>query len=159
MKRHLATLIAGLSLGGPMLSASCSPDSAPAPFYMKNTAWESRNANFGLQPAFERERGVSWDGQIGWKTQERVWPFAAALESSLKGIIRADSPYRLSVAVVRVERPKGTFVVEFTIHDATGESVEQVQVEGTGPHGPSRDDLYPVVAGKIVTAFEKSVLK
>jgi hypothetical protein len=109
--------------------------------------------------AFERERGVSWDGHIGWKTQERVWVFAAALEASLKGIIRADSPYRLSVVVVRVEKQTGTFVVEFAIQDSSGESVELVQVEGAGPRQREMDEVYPAVAGAIVTTFKERLLE
>jgi hypothetical protein len=151
----MALLVLGVSARW----AVCSPDTAPAPLYLKNTVRGSKNTNFVIPPAFERERGVSWDGRIGWKTDERLWVFAAALEGSLKRIIRADSPYRLSVAVVRAEKRTGTFVVEFTIEDPTGESVEQVQVEGTGPRNRSLEDLCPAVAGKIVTAFEKSVLK
>src|SRR5664279_4696322 len=159
MRTLLATLIVMLGLGGSTLSGRCSPDAIRATFHSKNTAWDSRNQNLSVPAAFERERGVSWDGRIGWKTEERVWVFAAALEASLKGITRADSPYRLSVAVVRVEKQTGTFVVEFTIQDPSGESVELVQVEGIGPRNQVLEEVYPEVAGEIVTTFRKSVLQ
>lgn len=142
-----------------MLSAGCSPDALPAIFYSRNAAWASRNQHLTVPVAFERERGVSWDGQIEWKTRERVWVFAAALEASLKGIIRADSPYRLSVAVVRVEAQTGTFVVEFGIQDPSGESVELVQVEGIGPRRQVMDEVYPALAGAIVTTFKERLLQ
>lgn len=159
MKRFLSTLITVLGLGGPTLPAGCSPGTVPAPFYLKSTTRDLKDAIFSFPPAFERERGVSWDGRIGWKTEERAWVFAAALEDSLKGIIRGDSPYRLSVAVIRMERRTGTVVVEFTIKGPSGENVELVEVEGTGPRDLSMDEVYPAVAGQIVTTFEKNVLK
>ncbi len=159
MRRFLSTLIAVLGLSGPTLLAGCPPDTVPAPFYLKNAPRDFKGSLFSFPPAFDRERGVSWDGRIGWKTEERAWVFAAALEGSLKGIIRGDSPYRLSVAVIRMERQSGTFVVEFTIKDSSGENVELVQVEGTGPHDLSIDEVYPAVAGQIVTTFEKNILK
>lgn len=158
MRTLLATLIIMLGWGGSRLSARCSPDTIPATFHSRNAAWDSRNLQLDVPAAFERERGVSWDGRIGWKTEERVWVFAAALEASLKGILRADSPYRLSVAVVRVDKQTGTFVVEFTILDPSGASVELVQVEGIGPRDRVLDEVYPAVAGAIVTTFKKSVL-
>jgi hypothetical protein len=128
-------------------------------FHSKNAAWASRNLQLEVPAAFERERGVSWDGRIGWRTEERVWVFAAALEASLKGITRAGSPYRLNVAVVRVDKPTGTFVVEFSIQDPSGESLELVQVEGIGPSNQALDEVYPAVAGEIVTTFRKSLLQ
>jgi hypothetical protein len=159
MKSLIPTLIAILGLGGSTPSALCSPNTAPAPFYQKNATLDSRNVTFSFPPAFERERGVSWDGRIGWKTEERAWVFAAALEGSLKGISRVNSPYRLSVAVVRVEKLTGTFVVEFTIQDPTGESLELLQVEGVCPRNRSSEDIYPALAGEIVTTFKKNVLQ
>ena len=112
-----------------------------------------------MPPIFERDRGVSWDGRIGWKTKERAWVFAAALEGSLKKVVRADSPYRLKVAVVKAEKQTGTFVVEFDILDPSGESMELIQLEGTGPRNHAMEDVYPAVAGKIVTTFVTSLLK
>jgi hypothetical protein len=148
-----------LGLGGSGLAARCFPDAIPAAFHSKHAAWESRNLQLEVPATFERERGVSWDGRIGWKTEERVWVFAAALEISLKGITRADSPYRLSVAVVRVDKQTGTFVVEFSIQDPSGESVELVEVEGIGPSNQGLDEVYPALAGEIVTTFKKSLLQ
>jgi hypothetical protein len=159
MRTLLAMLITLLGLGGSTLSARRSPDAIPAIFHAKNAAWASRNLQLEVPATFERERGVAWDGRIGWKTEERVWVFAAALEASLKGIIRAESPYRLSVAVIRVERQTGIFVVEFSIQDPSGASVEQVQVEGIGPRNRVLDEVYPALAGEIVAAFEKSILQ
>jgi hypothetical protein len=159
MKRLLSTLIALVGLAGSASPATCSPDTAPAPFYLKSADRSSRQANLGLPPLFERDRGVSWDGQIGWKTKERAWVFAAALEGSLKQVVRADSPYRLRVAVVKAEKQTGTFVVEFDILDPSGESVELIQLEGTGPRDHAVEEVYPAVAGKIVTTFVKSLLK
>ena len=159
MRKSLYILIPVLSLGGPMLSARCSPDRVPAAFYMKYSGPDSKNVHVCFPPIFDRERGVSWDGKIAWRTEERAWVFAAALEGSLKGIVRADSPYHLSVAVVRLEKQTGTFVVEFSIQDPTGESLELVQVEGAGLRNPVVEEIYPTLAAEIVTTFEKSVLK
>jgi hypothetical protein len=159
MKTLLAILILLLGPGGAALLARCSPDAVPITFHSKRAAWDPRNLNLSVPAAFERARGVSWDGRIGWKTEERVWVFAAALEASLKAVIRADSPYRLGVAVVRAEKRTGTFVVEFTIQDPAGEDVELVQVEGSGPGDRVLDEVYPALAGEIVTAFKKSVLQ
>ena len=159
MRKSLSILIPVLSLGGPMLSARCSPDTAPAAFYMKYSGPDSKNVHVCFPPIFDRERGVSWDGKIAWRTEERAWVFAAALEDSLKGIVRASSPYHLSVAVVRLEKQTGTFVVEFSIQDPTGESLELVQVEGAGLRNPVVEEIYPTLAAEIVTTFEKSVLK
>jgi len=86
MRKLLSILIPVLSLGGPMLSAGCSPDTAPVPFYMKYSGPDSKKVQVCFPPVFDRARGVSWDGRIAWKTEERVWVFAAALEGSLKGI-------------------------------------------------------------------------
>jgi len=49
--------------------------------------------------------------------------------------------------------------VEFTIQDPAGEDVELVQVEGSGPGDRVLDEVYPALAGEIVTAFKKSVLQ
>jgi hypothetical protein len=46
--------------------------------------------------------------------------------------------------VVRLEKQTGTFVVEFSIQDPSGESLELV---------------HPTLAAEIVTTFQKSVLK
>jgi len=159
MTKLLSTLIAILGWSVPTLWGSPSPDLAPALFYTVNAGRNTKPVYFGFPPVFERERGVSWDGRIGWKTEERAWVFAAALEFSLKDIVRANSPYHLNVAVVRVEKQTGTFVVEFTIQDPSGESVELVQVEGTCPPSRSTDEVYPAVAGEIVTTFKKTVLQ
>jgi hypothetical protein len=148
-----------LGLTGSTLVAGCSLETIPPESYGTHAARNSRIGYFCLPPAFERERGVSWDGRIEWKTQERAWVFAAALEGSLNGIIRADSPYRLRVAVLRVEKQTGTFIVEFTVQDSSGERVELVQVEGVIRRNPSNEDHYRAVAGEIVTTFEKSVLR
>lgn len=159
MMRSLCTLIALLGLGGAALSAHGSLDTDRAPVHRQGAAQDPRPLPFSLPKAFERERGVSWDGRIGWKTQERAWLFAAALESSLEGVLRPDSPYRLSVTVMRAEQGARTFVVEFAIQDPSGESLELVQVEGSGPREGSADEVYPAVAGEIVTTFKKSVLQ
>ena len=159
MRKLLYILIPVLGVGGPTLSAKCSSDPAPAAFCRKYAGPDFKTAFFCFPPAFDRERGVSWDGRIAWKTEERAWVFAAALEGSLKGIIRADSPYHLRVAVVRVEKQTGTFVVEFSILAPSGESIELVQVEGAGPSDRSMEEIYPTVAAEIVTTFEKSILK
>jgi len=126
MRTLLASLLILLGLSGSRLSARCSPNAIPAAFHAMNAAWDSRHLQLDVPAAFEPERGVSWDGRIGWKTEDRVWVFAAALEVSLKGITRVDSPYRLSVAVVRADQQTGTFVVEFSIQDPSGASVERV---------------------------------
>jgi hypothetical protein len=157
MRPLLAALL--VLLGGPALSAGCSPDAVPAPLYSKGAAGAARNQRLVVPGAFERERGVSWDGQIRWRTEARVWVFAAALEASLRGIVRADSPYRLRVTVVRVEAQTGTFVVEFAIQDPSGESLELAEVEGTGPRQRVMDEVYPAVAGAIVTTFKKNLLQ
>ena len=159
MKSILSTLVALLALCGSIPSATGSPVSTPSPFHRKGDDRDSRFVPFRFPAEFERERGVSWDGRIDWKTKDRAWAFAAALEGSLKGISRLKSPYRLSVTVVRVEKRTGTFVVEFNIQDPTGESVELVQVEGVCPSNHSTEDVYPAVAGEIVSTFKKSVLK
>ena len=159
MKRHLSSLIAMLLLAGPALPAKCSPETGTAPFYARIAAKDFSQSDLLFPPIFERERGVSWDGRIDWKTTERAWVFAAALEGSPKGITRAGSPYRLSVAVIRAEKQTGTFVVEFTIQAPSGESVELVQVEGVCPSHRSSEDVYPAVAGEIVTTFKKSLLQ
>ena len=159
MKRVLFTLIVLAGLGGSVLSARCSIDSAPARYYGRNSTQDARRFDGSFPPTFERERGVSWDGRIDWKTGERAWVFAAALEGSLKGIVRAKSPYRLGVTVVRAEKQTGTFVVEFTIEAPSGENVELVQVEGVCPRQGSETDLYPHLAEEIVTTFKKSVLQ
>ena len=159
MRKSLYILIPVLSLGGLVLSAGCSPDTAPIPSCLKYAGPDSRDIHPCFPPAFNRERGVSWDGRIAWRTEERVWAFAAALEGSLKGIVRADSPYRLSVAVVRLEKQTGTFVVEFGIQDLSGESLELIQVKGAGPSNRFMEEIYPSLAAEMVTTFEKSVLK
>ena len=159
MRKHITMLIPVLALGGPMLSAGCSPDTAHGALYMNYAGLDPRHVPSCLPPVFNRELGVSWDGRISWKTGERAWVFAAALEGSLKGIVRAGSPYHLSVAVVRLEKQTGTFVVEFSIQDPSGESLELVQVEGTGPCNRSGEEIYPTLAAEIVTTFQKSVLK
>jgi len=157
--RKLCTLIALLGLAGSMLSAAPSLDTAKAPFYAKGATRDPGAMTISLPSEFAPERGVSWDGQIGWKAAERVSVFAAALELSLKGVVRPDSPFHLSVTVVRAEKRTGTFVVEFAILDPSGASVEEVQVEGVGPSNRSMDEVYPAVAGQIVTTFKKSVLE
>jgi hypothetical protein len=157
--RSLCTLMALLGLGGPALWAHGSLDAGRVPVYKKDAAQDPKQLPFSLPKGFERERGVAWDGRIGWKTPERAWVFAVALESSLTEVLRPDSPYQLSVTVVRVEKGTRTFVVEFSIQDPTGESLEQVQVEGVGPRDGSVDDVYPAVAGQIVTTFQKNVLQ
>jgi hypothetical protein len=159
MRKLLYVLIPVLSLSGPLLSAKCSPDTAHAAFYTKYTGPDSMHAQTCLPPEFDRERGVSWDGKIAWKTEERAWVFAAALEGSLKEIVRADSPYHLTVAVVRLEKQTGTLVVEFSIQAPSGESLELVQVEGAGPRNRSMEEIAPTLAAEMVTTFEKSVLK
>jgi hypothetical protein len=159
MRKLLSILVPVLCPGGSMLSAGCSLDTALAPFYMKHAGPEFKNVQACLPPEFDRERGVSWDGRIAWKTEERAWGFAAALEGSLKGIVRADSPYHLSVAVIQLEKQTGTLVIEFTIQDPSGQSLELVQVEGVGPRGRPMEELYPNLAAEIVMTFEKSVLK
>ena len=159
MGKFLSILIPVLSLSGPTLAAKCSSDAAPLAFYMKHSGPDSKNVQVCFPPVFDRERGVSWDGKIAWRTEERAWVFAAALEGSLKGIVRANSPYHLSVAVVRLEKQTGTFVVEFSIQDPTGESLELVQVEGAGVRNPLIEEVYPTLAAEIVTTFAKSVLK
>jgi hypothetical protein len=159
MGKLLSILIPVLILGGPTLSAGCLPDTAPASFYMKHTGPDSKKVQVCFPPVFDRERGVSWDGKIAWRTEERAWVFAAALEGSLKGIVRANSPYHLNVAVVRLEKQTGTFVVEFSIQDPTGESLELVQVEGAGVRNPLIEEVYPTLAAEIVATFAKSVLK
>ncbi|WP_257310310.1 hypothetical protein [Geothrix fuzhouensis] len=157
--RSLCTLMALLGLAGPALSARGSLDAGRAPVYKKAAAQDPKQLPFSLPKGFERERGVAWDGKIGWQTPERAWLFAVALERSLGDVIRPDSPYQLSVTVVRVEKGTRTFVVEFAIQDPSGESLEQVQVEGVGPREGSVDDVLPAVAGQIVTTFQKNVLQ
>jgi hypothetical protein len=157
--RSLCTWIALLGLGGAALAAHGSPDTDRAPVHRNAAIQDPKQLPFSLPKVFERERGVSWDGRIGWKTPERAWLFAAALESSLEGVLRPDSPYRLSVTVLRAEPGARTFVVEFAILDASGESLELLQVEGSGPREGSVDEVYPAVAGEIVTTFKKSVLQ
>jgi hypothetical protein len=159
MRKSLYILIPVLGLGGLALSAGCSPDTAPIPSCMKYAGPDSRDIHPWFPPAFNRERGVSWDGKIVWKTEERAWAFAAALEGSLKGVVRAGSPYHLSVAVVRLEKQTSTFVVEFGIQDPSGENLEIVQVKGAGPSNRSMEEIYPTLAAEMVTTFEKSVLK
>lgn len=159
MKRQLSTLIATIGLAGSALSAHCLSDSRIAPFLAGSATGNLGRIDLALTPIFEQERGVTWDGRIDWKTQERAWVFAAALEGSLKGIVRAGSPYRLRVAVVRAEKQTGTFVVEFTIQDPSGVSLEVVEVEGICPRNRSGDEVYPLVAGEIVTTFKKTILQ
>jgi len=158
MQKLLPTLIL-LALGGSIQPASGAPNLIPPPYFHRAPALEALVPHALFASPFERERGVSWDGHIAWKTQERAWVFAAALEYSLKGIVRRDSPYRLKVAVVQVEKKKGTFVVEFAVQDATGESLELVQVEGVVQSSPSDDEAFRAAAGSIVTTFEKSILR
>jgi hypothetical protein len=159
MKSYPSTLVTVLGLAGAILSARCSPDAAPTRFYARGAAKDINRVEFSFPPIFEREHGVSWDGQIDWKTEERARVFGAALEGSLKGISRAGSPYRLHVAVVRAEKQTGTFVVEFTIQAPSGESVEVLQVEGVCPSNRASEGLYPVVAREIVITFKKSILQ
>lgn len=159
MRLRFFALTALLGVGGPMLPACPSPDLAPAPSYLKRAPRNLRTVNTTLPPAFERNRGVCWDGRIGWRTEERAWDFATALEGSLKGITRPGSPYRLIVEVIRVEKQTGTYVVEFAIQDASGEEVEVVQVEGKGPRAPAAEATDPGLAGEMVATFEKSVLQ
>jgi hypothetical protein len=159
MGKFLSILIPVLSLSGSTLAAKCSSDAVPVAFYMKYSGLDSKNVHVCFPPIFDRERGVSWDGRIAWRTEERAWVFAAALEGSLKGIVRADSPYHLSVAVVRLEKQTGTFVVEFSIQDPSGESLELIQVEGAGPGDRSVEEIYPTLAAEMVATFAKSVLK
>ena len=159
VKNILSTLVALLAMGGSTPTAKGSPCPAPSLFQPKNAARDSRLIPFGFPAVFQREQGVSWDGRIEWKTPERAWAFASALEGSLKGITRVDSPYHLIVAVVRVETQTGTFVVEFAIQDQSGESMELLQVEGICPLNRSSEEVYRAVAGEIVATFEKSVLK
>jgi hypothetical protein len=159
MTRPFCTLIAVLALGGSLLSAARSFDTVKAPFPRKDAAREAAQLALSFPSDFRPERGVSWDGRIGWKAPEQVTVFAVALELSLKEIVRPDSPFHLSVTVVRAEKQTGTFVVEFAILDPSGESVEAVQVEGIGPSNRSTDEVYPAVAGQIVATFKKSVLE
>ncbi|GLH74577.1 hypothetical protein GETHLI_30790 [Geothrix limicola] len=159
MRKCFFALAALFTLGGLGLGAHPSPDLAPAPSYLRRSARSLMTVNASLPPAFERERGVCWDGRIGWKTEERAWGFATALEGSLREITRPGSPYRLTVEVIRVEKQTGTFVVEFTIQDASGEEVEVVQVEGKGPRDRSAEAVDPALAGEMVATFKKSVLK
>jgi len=159
MSRTLCTLMALLALGGPALSAHASLD-AIKPATGRTQAPQVSRPQFSWFPAaFQRELGVSWDGQIGWKTRDRVWVFAVALEQSLGKVIRPDSPFRLNVTVLRAEKGTGTFVVEFAILDPSGDSVEAVQVEGVGPSDRLVDEVYPALAGEIVGTFTKSVLQ
>lgn len=158
MQKPFAALTALLGVMGASPLPACAPDTIPA-LSQKHAPQDLRLTDFLFPPAFERERGVSWDGQIGWKTPSRVWVFAAALEQSLKGIVRTESPYRLNVAVVRVDQAAATFVVEFSIQNARGERLEMVQVEGTGPINRSVDEVFPAVAGEIVTLFKTNVLQ
>jgi len=155
MTRPLSSRIAVLVLGGSLLSAAPSFDTAKAPSPRK----EAAQLALTFPSDFRPERGVSWDGRIGWKAPERVAVFAVALELSLKEVVRPDSPFHLSVTVVRAEKRTGTFVVEFAILDSAGESVESVQVEGVGPSNRRMDEVYPAVAGQIVATFRKSVLE
>jgi hypothetical protein len=159
MARTLCTLLALLALGGPALSAHASPDAIKAPTGRTPASQEARPRFTWFPAVFQRELGVSWDGQIFWKTRDRVWVFAVALERSLGQVVRSDSPFRLNVTVIRAEKGSGTFVVEFAILDPSGESVEAVQVEGVGPKGYTVDEVYPAVAGEIVGTFRKSVLQ
>ncbi len=159
MTRKLCTLLAVLGLGGPILSAHASLDAIKPPSGRTLAAKDSRPLFSWFPAVFQRELGVSWDGEIGWKTRDRVWVFAVALERSLGQVIRPDSPFRLNVTVIRAEKGTGTFVVEFAILDASGESLEAVQVEGIGPSGGAVDEVYPAVAGEIVGTFKKSVLQ
>lgn len=159
MVRTLCTLITLLGLGGPMLSARPTLD-AIKPLSGRTLALPESKPQFTWFPAvFQRELGVSWDGQIGWKTRDRVWVFAVALEQSLGKVIRPYSPFRLNVTVLRAEKNTGTFLVEFAILGPSGESVEAVQVEGTGPSGRSVEEIYLALAGEIVGTFKKSVLQ
>lgn len=155
MTRSLCTFIAALALGGSPLSAARSFDTVKAPFPRKDAAQLALTFPSDFRP----ERGVSWDGRIAWKAQEQVTVFAVALELSLKEVVRPDSPFHLSVTVVRAEKRTGTFVVEFAILAPSGESLEAVQVEGVGPSNRSMDEVYPAVAGQIVATFRKSVLE
>lgn len=159
MRRTLGTLLGLLGSGGAAFPAQGAVESIRPSFSRAADSQELRLRSAGLPVGFERERGVSWDGQISWKTRDRVWVFAAALERSLGEVVRPDSPFRLNVTVIRAEKGTGTFVVEFAILDPSGESVEAVQVEGTGPSGRSVDEVYPALAGKIVATFQKSVLQ
>ncbi|GLH70896.1 hypothetical protein GETHPA_24290 [Geothrix rubra] len=155
MTRPLCTRLAVLALGGSLLSAAPSFDTVKAPVPRKDAA----QLALAFPSDFRPEQGVSWDGRIGWKAPERVAVFAVALELSLKEVVRPDSPFHLSVTVVRAEKRTGTFVVEFAILDPTGESVESVQVEGVGPTNHRMDEVYPAVAGQIVATFKKNVLQ
>jgi hypothetical protein len=148
-----------LGLGGLTLSAHASLDSVK-PSIGRTLAFQDSRPLFTWFPsAFQRELGVSWDGEIGWKTSDRVWVFAVALERSLGRVTRPDSPFRLNVTVIRAEKGTRTFVVEFSILDPSGESVEAVQVEGIGPSGRSVDEVSLAVAGEIVGTFKRSVLQ
>jgi hypothetical protein len=150
--------LALLGLAGSALAAHGAFDSVKA--MGRTPAAQDPRPQFTRLPAeFQPELGVSWDGRIGWKTRDRVWVFAAALERSLGPVLRPGSPFRLNVTVLQAEQASGTFVVEFDILDASGESVEAVQVEGTGPGGHALDEAYPRLAGEIVATFKKSVLQ
>lgn len=159
MARTLCTLMALLALGGPTLLAHAAVDSARPPTGRTLPAQVPKPLFTGLPAGFQRELGVSWDGEIGWKTPDRVWIFAVALERSLGQVIRPDSPFRLAVTVLRADKGAGTYVVEFAILNPSGESLEAVQVEGIGPRGPSVDEIYLALAGEIVGTFKKSVLQ
>ncbi|NWJ41982.1 MAG: hypothetical protein HXX12_13550 [Geothrix sp.] len=159
MTRTLCTLVALFALGGPARSAHASFDAIKPPTGRTSAVQDSRPQFTWFPAVFQRELGVSWDGRIGWKTSDRVWVFAVALEQSLGKVIRPDSPFRLNVTVLRAEKGTGTFVVEFAILDPSGESVEAVQVEGVGPRGRLADEVYPALAGEIVGTFKKSVLQ
>jgi len=159
MKRQLSTLIAITGMAGTILAATCLPDSRTAPIHAGSATRNLSRIEHALTPIFGQARGVTWDGQNDWKTQEGAWVFAAALEVSLKGLVRAGSPYRLRVAVVRAEKQTGTFVVEFTVQDPSGVSLEVVEVEGICPRNRSGEEIYPVVAGEIVTTFKKTILQ
>jgi hypothetical protein len=159
MKQVLPTLAVLLVLAASTQPVHGSPSLLPPPFTSRASGWESLVPRPLFATPFERGRGVSWDGRIAWKTPERAWLFAAALEHSLKEIVRGDSPYRLSVAVIQVEKEKGTFLVEFTVQGASGESLELVQVEGVVHSSPSADEAFRAAAARIVATFEESVLR
>jgi len=162
MKSFMKTLVAAFVLGTVALIASDVPKTLTPEFYKTCTRAKSKLGSILVDPAFVRGQGLSWDGHIEWKANERSTGFARALESSLKDVVRPEGSNKLAVAVIQAETTffmTGKFVAEFTIRDASGKTVAQASFFTFAMHEKDGSIAFQHLADTIVGDLENDLLK